>query len=65
MIQLSEKLAKDLPFVRIDFYEVNGRVYFGEITFFPGNGTEEFTPEEWDYTMGSWINLPGRVKNEK
>lgn len=65
MIQLSEKLAKDLPFARVDFYEVNGKVYFGEITFFPGNGTEEFTPEEWDYTMGSWINLPGRVKNEK
>lgn len=65
MIQLSEKLAKDLPFARVDFYEVNGKVYFGEITFFPGNGTEEFTPEEWDYTMGSWINLPGKVKNEK
>lgn len=65
MIQLSEKLAKDLPFVRIDFYEVNGKVYFGEITFFPGNGTEEFTPEKYDYLLGSWIQLPERKQNEE
>ncbi len=65
MIELSEKLSKNLPFVRIDFYEVNGKIYFGEITFFPGNGTEEFTPEEYDYLLGSWIELPERNKNEK
>lgn len=60
MIELSEKLAKSLNFVRIDFYEVNGKMYFGEITFFPGCGLEEFTPEEWDYKLGSWIELPER-----
>lgn len=60
MIELSEKLAKDLCFVRIDFYEANGKIYFGEITFFPGCGLEEFTPDEWDYTLGSWIKLPER-----
>lgn len=65
MIELSEKLSKDLPFVRVDFYEVNGKIYFGELTFFPGNGTEEFTPEEYDYILGSWIELPERKKNEK
>ncbi len=65
MIELSEKLAKDLNFVRVDFYEVNGKIYFGEITFFPGSGTEEFTPEKWDYTIGSWIKLPERNNNEK
>lgn len=64
MIELSEKLAKKMPFVRIDFYEVEGKIYFGEITFFPGNGTEEFTPEKYDYVLGSWIRLP-KVKNEK
>ena len=64
MIELSEKLAKNIPFVRIDFYEVEGKIYFGEITFFPGNGTEEFTPEKYDYLLGSWIKLP-KVKNEK
>lgn len=65
MIELSEKIAKDLPFARIDFYEVESKVYFGEITFFPGNGTEEFTPEKYDYLLGSWIKLPERNKYEK
>lgn len=58
MIELAEIIAHDLTFARIDFYELDGRVYFGEITFFPGNGLEEFTPEEWDNTLGSWIKLP-------
>ena len=58
MIGLAEKLSINIPFVRVDFYEINGRIYFGELTFFPGSGIEEFTPETWDYTLGSWINLP-------
>ena len=58
MIELAEKLAEGIPFVRIDFYEVNGQIYFGEITFYPGSGFEEFTPEEWDKTLGDWIRLP-------
>lgn len=58
MISLAERLAKDLPFVRVDLYEINGAVYFGELTFFPGNGYEEFEPEQWDETLGSWIELP-------
>ena len=58
MIELAEKLSKDIPFVRVDFYEVNGQIYFGELTFFPGNGMEAFQPEEWDYKLGEWIKLP-------
>lgn len=58
MIELSEKLAKDIPFVRVDWYEIDGKVYFGELTFYPGNGLEEFTPEEYDEILGSWIELP-------
>lgn len=54
MIELSEKLAKDFDFVRVDFYEVNNKIYFGELTFCPGAGFEEFTPEEWDYKIGSY-----------
>ena len=61
MIQLAEKLSMDIPFVRVDFYEVNGKIYFGELTFFPGSGMEEFTPEEWDYKLGLMLKLP---KNE-
>lgn len=57
MVELAEQLSKDIPFVRVDFYEVNGHPYFGEMTFYPGNGVEEFSPEEWDYKLGSWIDL--------
>lgn len=58
MIELSEKLSKDIPFVRVDWYEINGKVYFGELTFYPGDGLEEFTPEKYDEILGSWIKLP-------
>ena len=58
MKELATKLSSELLFVRVDFYEVNGKIYFGELTFFPGSGMEEFSPEEWDYTLGSWIKLP-------
>lgn len=58
MLELAQRLSKGLVFARIDFYEIYGRIYFGEITFYPGNGMEEFTPEEWDYKLGRWIKLP-------
>ncbi len=57
MVELVEKLSKDIPFVRVDFYEVRGQIYFGELTFYPGGGMEEFTPSEWDKTLGDWIPL--------
>lgn len=38
MIVCAEKLAENIPFVRVDFYDVNGQVYFGEITFYPASG---------------------------
>lgn len=67
MIELSEKLAKDIPFVRVDWYEINGQLYFGELTFYPGGGFEEFTPDKYDEILGSWIKLPKKseMKNEK
>lgn len=58
MVCLAEKLAKDIPFVRVDFYSINGKTYFGELTFFPGSGLEEFTPFEWDKKIGDWLELP-------
>ncbi len=58
MITLAEKLSADIPHVRVDFYEVDGKIYFGEFTFFPAAGFGPFDPEEWDYTLGSWIDLP-------
>jgi len=65
MVMLAEKLAEDIPFCRIDFYEVNGRPYFGEITLYPGSGFEEFTPEEWDGILGSWLTLPEKKIRRK
>lgn len=60
MVVLAEKLSKDIPFVRVDFYDVDGKIYFGELTFFPGSGLEEFTPLEWDYRLGYAIQLPAK-----
>ena len=57
MIEYAERLSKGIKFVRVDFYEVNAQPFFGEMTFYPGSGLEEFTPEEWDYILGSWIDL--------
>lgn len=61
MISFAEKLAQNIPFVRVDFYEIAGKLYFGELTFFPGSGFEEFEPQEKDLELGSWIKLPGGV----
>lgn len=57
MIKCAELLARGIKFVRVDFYEIKGKLYFGEITFYPGSGFEEFTPEKWDYELGSWLKL--------
>ena len=57
MIRLAEALSKGIPFVRVDFYDVEDKIYFGELTFFPGSGFEEFTPEIWDERLGSLINI--------
>lgn len=58
MRKLTEKLASDIPELRVDFYEVNGSVYFGELTFFHWSGLVPFEPEKWDEIFGSWIVLP-------
>lgn len=58
MIKIAEKLSKNIPFVRVDLYEINNKIYFGELTFYPGSGFEEFTPNEWDYKLGEWIKIP-------
>lgn len=55
---LSEKLSEGIPHLRVDFYEVNGKVFFGELTFFHWSGMVPFEPEEWDAVLGSWIELP-------
>ena len=58
MLSLSKKLSERIPFVRTDFYTVGGRVYFGEMTFYPATGMKPFVPAEWDKKLGEWIELP-------
>ena len=61
MITLVEQLAKDIPFVRVDFYCNFDKVLFGEMTFYPGSGFESFQPIEWDYKLGDLIKLPSHT----
>lgn len=58
MVEFCKKLAKDIPFLRVDFYDINGQLYFGELTFFPGAGLTPLKPEEWELKLGEWIELP-------
>lgn len=58
MKMLASKLSEGFPHVRVDLYEVNSKVYFGELTFFTGGGFGPFSPEEWDRKFGEWIKLP-------
>ena len=62
MKNLARVLSKGLPAVRIDLYEVDGKVFFGEYTFTHHGGNVPFHPEKWDYIFGSWISLPNKYK---
>ena len=57
MITLAEKLSKGLRHVRVDLYNVNGKIYFGEMTFYHHCGFVPFEPKEWDWIFGNWIEM--------
>ena len=57
MLRLSRVLSEGFPFLRTDFYIVDHRVYFGELTLFPGDGFGRFDPDEYDLILGDWLNL--------
>lgn len=57
ILELSKALSQNIPFVRTDFYIVNNRAYFGEMTFFPASGLERFEPEEYDAIFGKMVQL--------
>lgn len=58
MLQLAKKLSEGFAHVRVDFYEVDGVVYFGEMTFTSSSGTERATPKEFEVEMGNMLTLP-------
>lgn len=61
MLNLADKLACGHSFLRTDFYEIQGKIYFGELTFFPGGSFTKFSPVEWDRKLGDWIELPEKT----
>lgn len=57
MIVIAEKLSDGFKFLRVDLYNVKGKIYFGELTFYPAAGMGAFVPEEWDEKLGGMLNL--------
>ncbi len=62
MLEIARDIAKDFPFVRVDFYSVNEKVYVGELTFYPWSGCVQFTPDSVDFELGSYFTLPPVTK---
>lgn len=58
MIEVVERLAKPFPHVRVDLYNINGKIYFGELTFYGASGYQKFNPDDFDYTLGRLFDLP-------
>ena len=58
MISYAEKLSNGIPFVRVDFYYCENKIYFGELTFFPASGWGKFEPSSADLILGNWLELP-------
>ncbi|CAZ96062.1 ATP-grasp fold amidoligase family protein [Zobellia galactanivorans] len=61
MIMLSETLASDFDYVRVDWYDVDGKLYFGELTFHHDGGIRPIIPYEWDIRLGQELKLSTRA----
>lgn len=62
---LAQTLAHPFPFVRVDFYSIQGTIYFGEMTFYPSDGISEFIPDKYNRIIGEKIQLPKIPKGQK
>ena len=62
MLAVAEKLSAGIPHVRIDLYNVKGKIYFGEMTFHHFGGLHPLEPNEWETTFGNWITLPRKKR---
>ena len=65
MIRVGEKLSEDFPYARIDLYDVDGKVVFGEITFYPWSGYVKFYPTEFDIQLGTYFTEYGETNNKQ
>ena len=57
MLNVAKKLSEDFPFVRVDLYNVGGKIYFGELTFYPWSGYVQFEPDEFDMRLGEYFRV--------
>lgn len=57
MQEIAKNLSKPFEFVRVDLYEVKGKIYFGELTFFPAGGAPDFVPSKYDKIVGDMLDL--------
>ena len=62
MIKISEDLASPFPFVRVDLYDINGTIYFSELTFTPAKGTLILDDDKCDFEMGEWLDISKYIK---
>lgn len=60
MLRLSSILSEGIPFLRVDWYIVQNRLYFGEMTFFDASGFDDFDQDKYNYLLGDWIVLPNK-----
>lgn len=61
MKELAQQIAKEFPFVRVDFFEVDGKILFSELTFTPGGALIPFTPSEYDDKLGSCLDISNEM----
>ena len=57
MFEIAAKLSQGIPFLRVDLYYINKKIYFGELTFYPDGGIERMYPEKWDFELGKYVDL--------
>lgn len=62
MVKIAEDLGKNFPFVRVDLYNINGKIYFGEMTFTPAKGTLILDDDKADFEMGNWLDINKYLK---
>ncbi len=63
MVKIAENLADKFPFVRVDLYNIKGKIYFGEMTFTPAKGTLILDDDKCDFEMGEWLDISKYIKN--
>ena len=63
MFIFAEQLGKNFPFVRVDLYNINGKIYFSELTFTPAKGTLILDDDKCDFEIGEWLDISKYLKH--